>query len=111
MVAIVYRIPLAGRAIPALEKFIKRREIHYIESPYPNNCFFEALSNLSKPDQERRLRPSDRVAKGVKLIIQYYGLQGNSAKCKTVQQFITNYQGFNIASEAKQIAKTFNINI
>ncbi|KAA6357781.1 MAG: hypothetical protein EZS28_046692, partial [Streblomastix strix] len=43
MVAVVYRIPLAGRAIPALEKFIKRREVHYIESPYPNNCFFEAL--------------------------------------------------------------------
>ncbi|KAA6346791.1 MAG: hypothetical protein EZS28_052067, partial [Streblomastix strix] len=111
MVAVVYRIPLAGRAIPALEKFIKRREVHYIESPYPNNCFFEALSYLSKPDQERRLRQSERVSEGVQLMIQYYGLQGNSAKCKTVQQFITNYQGFNIASEAKQIAKTFNINI
>ncbi|KAA6379989.1 MAG: hypothetical protein EZS28_024485 [Streblomastix strix] len=97
MVAVAYRIPLAGRAIPALEKFIKRREVHYIESPYPNNCFFEALSYLSKLDQEGRLRPSDRVAEGVKLMIQYYELQGNSAKCKTVQQFITNYQGFNIA--------------
>ncbi|KAA6362112.1 MAG: hypothetical protein EZS28_042361, partial [Streblomastix strix] len=83
MVAVVYRIPHAGRAIPALEKFIKRREVHYIESPYPNNCFFEALSYLSKPDQERRLRPSDRVAEGVKLMIQYYGLQENSAKCNT----------------------------
>ncbi|KAA6353388.1 MAG: hypothetical protein EZS28_051085 [Streblomastix strix] len=59
MVTVVYRIPLAGKAIPALEKFIKRREVHYIESPYPSNCFFEALSYLSKPDQERRLRHSD----------------------------------------------------
>ncbi|KAA6387610.1 MAG: hypothetical protein EZS28_016862, partial [Streblomastix strix] len=44
MIVIAYRIPFAGKAIPELQKFIKRREVHYVESAYPNNCFFEALS-------------------------------------------------------------------
>ncbi|KAA6381582.1 MAG: hypothetical protein EZS28_022892 [Streblomastix strix] len=56
MVAIVYRIPLAGRAFPALEKFIKRREVHYIESPYPKIASLKLYriyqSLIKKEDQD-----------------------------------------------------------
>ncbi|KAA6402952.1 MAG: hypothetical protein EZS28_001515 [Streblomastix strix] len=66
MIVAAYRTPFTGKAIPELQKFIKRREVHYIESPYPNNCFFEALSYLSMPDSKiKRYRYSDRVAEGI----------------------------------------------
>ncbi|KAA6381134.1 MAG: hypothetical protein EZS28_023338, partial [Streblomastix strix] len=113
MVVVVYRYPLTGKAIPELQKYIKRREVHFIDSQYPNNCVFEALSFLSLPDKskEKRYKSSDRVAEGVKLMIQYYSLQGSSAKCKNIQKFIKEYQGFDFVTDGKKLAKLFNINI
>ncbi|KAA6363778.1 MAG: hypothetical protein EZS28_040695, partial [Streblomastix strix] len=126
MVVVVYRYPLTGKAIPELQKYIKRREVHFIDSQYPNNCVFEALSFLSLPEtararrqiasdfeksKEKRYKDHDRVAEGVKLMIQYYSLQGNSAKCKNIQKFIKEYQGFDFVTDGKKLAKLFNINI
>ncbi|KAA6362449.1 MAG: hypothetical protein EZS28_042024 [Streblomastix strix] len=113
MVVVVYRYPLTGKAIPELQKYIKRREVHFIDSQYPNNCVFEALSFLSLPDKtkEKRHKDHDRVAEGVKLMIQYYNLQGSSAKCKNIQKFIKEYQGFDFVTDGKKLAKLFNINI
>jgi hypothetical protein len=50
MVVIAYRFSPESKAIPELQKFIKRREVHFVESPYKYNCFFEALSFLTLPD-------------------------------------------------------------
>ncbi|KAA6384643.1 MAG: hypothetical protein EZS28_019831 [Streblomastix strix] len=111
MIAIAYRISFAGKAILESQKFIKRREIHFVESPYPNNCFFEALSYLSMPDSKiNRYRSQNRVAEGIRLIIQHYSLSGNSAKCREIQNFLTDFKGFDLAADDKKIAKRLNIN-
>ncbi|KAA6328133.1 MAG: hypothetical protein EZS28_053749, partial [Streblomastix strix] len=44
-------------------------------------------------------------------MIQYYSLQGSSAKCKNIQKFIKEYQGFDFVTDGKKLAKLFNINI
>jgi hypothetical protein len=53
MVIVIYRIKnkLVGSAPAELEKFVKRRVTHYISSPYLNNCFFDALTYLSLPEE------------------------------------------------------------
>ncbi|KAA6401851.1 MAG: hypothetical protein EZS28_002628 [Streblomastix strix] len=100
MIAIAQRIPFASKTIPELQKFIKRREVHYIESPHPNNSFFEALSYLSMPESKvNRYRSRDRVVEGIQLMIQHYSLSGKSAKCRDVQEFIHDYKGFDLAAE------------
>ncbi|KAA6358017.1 MAG: hypothetical protein EZS28_046456, partial [Streblomastix strix] len=109
-VVVVYRYPLTGKAIPELQKYIKRREVHFIDSQYPNNCVFEALLFLSFQDKgkEKRYSQHDRIAEGVILTIQYYSLQGSSAKCKNIQKFIKEYQEIPIQSDRVDTITTYD---
>ncbi|KAA6372173.1 MAG: hypothetical protein EZS28_032300, partial [Streblomastix strix] len=107
MVVVVYRYPLTDKAIPELQKYIKRREVHFIDSQYPNNCVIEALSFLSLPEtararrqiasdfdksKEKRYKSSDRVADGVKLMIQYYKIPIQSDQGDTITAYDQFYQ-------------------
>ncbi|KAA6376393.1 MAG: hypothetical protein EZS28_028080 [Streblomastix strix] len=116
MVIAVYRLPPGGKACPELQKFVKRKEIHYVDSPYQTNCVAEALSFFTMPDtKEKRYNNNERVAEGVRLTLLIQSIlgnqiKGNSARCDDVKQFLQTYQGFDFAAHGQQVAKFFNIN-
>ncbi|KAA6362323.1 MAG: hypothetical protein EZS28_042150, partial [Streblomastix strix] len=64
------------------------------------------------PDTKtNRYRSQNKVAEGIRLIIQHYNLSGNSAKCRDVQNFLADFKGFDLAADGKKIAKRMNISI
>ncbi|KAA6368979.1 MAG: hypothetical protein EZS28_035494, partial [Streblomastix strix] len=112
MVVVVYRSRPGGAAPADLQKFIKRQEVKFVDNKnYRNNCLFDALSFISLPDEQTNRRPTNsRVAEGKRLMKLFYSAIGNE-KIKNFDEFCKNYQGFNLASEGKQLANIFNINI
>ncbi|KAA6359468.1 MAG: hypothetical protein EZS28_045005 [Streblomastix strix] len=112
MVVVVYRNRAGGAAPAELQKFIKRQEVKFVDNKkYRNNCLFDALSFISLPDDQTKRRPTDsRVAEGKRLMKQFYSAIGNE-QVKNFTEFLENYQGFDLASEGKQLANIFNINI
>ncbi|KAA6369893.1 MAG: hypothetical protein EZS28_034580, partial [Streblomastix strix] len=112
MVVVVYRNRAGGAAPAELQKFIKRQEVKFVDNKnYRNNCLFDALSFISLPDeQEKRKSNCNRVAEGKRLMKQFYSAIGNES-VKNFTEFLENYQGFDLASEGKQLANIFNINI
>ncbi|KAA6362282.1 MAG: hypothetical protein EZS28_042191, partial [Streblomastix strix] len=112
IVVVAYRAR-AGGAVPAdLQKFIKRQEVKFVDNlNYKNNCLFDALSFISLPDEQtKRKSNTSRVAEGKRLMKQFYSAIGNE-QIKNIEAFCSNYQGFDLASEDKQLANIFNINI
>lgn len=105
MIVAVCRIPYSVKAIPEWMKFIKHREVHFVDSLYQNNCNFETLSILFMFDNKFKCyRPLDGVAEGIWLKIWRYSLSGKSTKSKDVQEFVYNYKGFDLAAEDKKNA-------
>ncbi|KAA6392145.1 MAG: hypothetical protein EZS28_012329, partial [Streblomastix strix] len=122
MVVVAYRDRAGGAAPAELQKFIKRQEVKFVDNKnYRNNCLFDALSSISLLDETQvctdgklklsnRRATNSRVAEGKRLMKQFYSAIGNE-QIKKIEQFCNNYQGFDLASEGKQLANIFNINI
>ncbi|KAA6376507.1 MAG: hypothetical protein EZS28_027966 [Streblomastix strix] len=112
MVAVIYGARSGGAAPADLQKFIKRQEDKFVDNlNYRNNCLFDALTFISLQDiQNKRIRDCSRVAEGKRIMQLFYSAIGNE-QIKNFEDFCKNYQGFNIASEGKQLANIFNINI
>ncbi|KAA6377517.1 MAG: hypothetical protein EZS28_026956 [Streblomastix strix] len=112
MVVVAYRARAGGAAPADLQKFIKRQEVKFVDNlNYRNNCLFDALSFISLPDEQtKRKSNTSRVAEGKRLMKQFYSAIGNE-QIKNFEMFCSNYQGFDLASEGKQLANIFNINI
>ncbi|KAA6390537.1 MAG: hypothetical protein EZS28_013934, partial [Streblomastix strix] len=64
MVVVVYRNRAGGSAPADLQKFIKRKEVKFVDNlNYRNNCLFDALSFISLQDiQNKRIPSNSRVA-------------------------------------------------
>ncbi|KAA6376082.1 MAG: hypothetical protein EZS28_028391, partial [Streblomastix strix] len=112
MEVVVYRARSGGAAPAHLQKFFKRQEVKFVDNKnYRNNCLFDALSFISLPDIQTKRRPTDsRVAEGRRLMKLFNSAIGNE-QIKNFEEFCKNYHRFNLASEGKQLANIFNINI
>ncbi|KAA6380309.1 MAG: hypothetical protein EZS28_024163 [Streblomastix strix] len=112
MVVVVYRNRAGGAAPAELQKYIQRQEVKFVDNMnYRNNCLFDALSFISLPDDQTKRKSSHiRVAEGKRLMKQFYSAIGIE-QVKNFTEFLENYQGFDLASEGKQLANIFNINI
>ncbi|KAA6400476.1 MAG: hypothetical protein EZS28_003992 [Streblomastix strix] len=105
------KLPPAGKGYPELQKFIKRKEIHCIDSPYQTNCLAEALSFFTMSDsKDKRYHYNERVAEGVRLKLQIQSILGDQIKdinSETVNEEMD--ENLKDVVQETQEAKYFNI--